>query len=70
MRVDGSLHSSIGRRVLLRGLSGRIRGGVIGGGEGVLKRDFKLRVDVRDQDAWDMIWFFEQVERRKKRKKK
>jgi hypothetical protein len=35
-----------------------------------LKRDFKLRVDVRDQDAWDMGWFFQQAKRRKKRKKK
>jgi hypothetical protein len=35
-----------------------------------LKRDFDVEWNTRDQDTWDMIWFFEQSKKGRKRKKR
>jgi hypothetical protein len=35
-----------------------------------LRRDFDVEWNTRDQDTWDMIWFFEQSKKGRKRKKR
>ena len=36
----------------------------------MVKRDGVLSVDVRDYDTWDMIFFFEYVEKRRRKKRR
>jgi len=35
-----------------------------------MRRDWDIEWDARDQDTWDMIWYFEAHEKRKRKKKK
>jgi len=42
----------------------------MGGGHDMVERNRVLSVDVKDYDTWDMIYFFEYVKKRRKKRKR